>query len=92
MKWYRTYNKNGYFTNRRKPNGRALLPTLLNSNPDLYKAVKKYCIENLSTLTGESLHDYIATRCLPNIRCEETTNPTMTMKELLQENGLKTFH
>ena len=74
LRWYSIYNKNGYFPNKKKINGRVLLPTLLDSNPDVKEAITVFCNDNLATLSRESLHQYIINKCLPSLletRCKE---------------------
>ena len=95
LRWYNNYNSLGHFPNHKMLNGEPKLPAILDLNPDLKSAVVTYCNDNLAMLTAESLHNYITTKCLPTLlltRQKENADPTMTMKQLLQENRLQTFH
>ena len=79
----------------KKHHSRAVLPPLLHSNPDIKEAILTHCNDNLSTLSVESLHEYITTKCLPTLletRRVETKNNSMTMEDLLRENRLRTVH
>ena len=93
-KYHRTFRLNGEcFKNPQvcwKIN-RPLLPPMLDWNPDLKDAVLKYCKENLPTLSGETVYNYLLETALPkllNDRREELEDDNFSFENLLQENGL----
>ena len=72
----------------------AMLPPMLDSNPDLKEYLVTYAKENLSNLTAELLYSYLQETAMPALleqRRRETGNGEMTMEELLKENQLKTL-
>lgn len=68
LRLYNMYKYSCSFQNNKKySNGKIVLPTLLTSNLDVKDAVISYCHKNLSTLSGEMLHEYLMHKCIPTL-------------------------
>jgi hypothetical protein len=64
MKWLREFRCNNCFPNPalfRNCNKDVKLPPIFHNNPDLYSSFLTYAKSNLSTLSGEMLHEYLHT-------------------------------
>lgn len=89
MRCHKSYLVNNASPSSNKANGTSSLPRLLNNNPEIKDAVICFCNENLSTLTGKLLHNYILEKCIQSLlksRQCETGNNSMTMSDLFKEN------
>jgi hypothetical protein len=70
---------------------KAMLPPLLERNPDLKKSILQCATSNLNELTAELLLAYLHDVALPALLekfKEESGNPQHTMHDLFQEHGL----
>jgi hypothetical protein len=67
------------------------LPPIFHNNPDLYSSFLTYAKSNLSTLSGEMLHEYLHTVALPEtvkkIKNVRKLNE-YTIQDFLKENNL----
>jgi hypothetical protein len=96
MQWLRLFrDNNGSFPNPSEHhcNLKRKLPTLLLDNPDLHASLLQYANSNLSSLSGEMLHDYLFTTALPAIakKIQTKRGTPYTVKELLLDNNLKSL-
>jgi hypothetical protein len=93
QQWHLTFRQNNEsFPNPKfHTHGKAMLPPLLEQNPDLKKSLLQYAMSNLNELTVELLLVYLHDTVLPALLEEfkaELECPEYTMYELVQEHQL----
>jgi hypothetical protein len=81
MQWLRTFRDGqGTFPNPskeyRRHSNQNRIPILFQNNPNLYSSFVQYANSNLSTLSGEMLHDYLFSIALPAVVKKSKTDAT----------------
>jgi hypothetical protein len=93
QQWHLSFRQNNesFLNPKFHTRGKAMLPPLLERNPDLKKSILQHATSNLNELTAElllaCLHDVALPALLEKFK-EELGNPQHTMHDLFQEHGL----
>ena len=98
LDWYRNFCDKDCFVNPGKvKTNKVKVPSLLNANPDLHKAIIHFCRENINTLTVDDVHSFLLTDALPKLAAEIREERKLDLHmynidHLLAEYGLRTLN
>jgi hypothetical protein len=97
MEWLRIFRRTTSFPNPaaiRQCHWKNKLPAIFQNNPDLHQSLIAYARANLSTLSGELIHQYLFCTAIPGIVAKvkrETGQSEYDTAQFLSDNNLTTL-